>query len=71
MNDSSSSAPEICFVFVCQQGELELKALLLALSLKRHLRFHAELVAAVPSGIAEWGSLVSEHWKRWRRSVSV
>ena len=53
MNDSSSSAPEICFVFVCQQGELELKALLLALSLKRHLRFHAELVAAVPSGIAE------------------
>ena len=46
-----------CFVFVCQAGELEIKALLLAASLKRFLRCDYELVAAVPSPAAVWGAL--------------
>lgn len=44
-----------CFVFVCQQGELELKSLLLAASLKHHLRCDFELVAALPTPDAVWG----------------
>ena len=44
-----------CFVFVCQQGELELKSLLLAVSLKHYLRCDFELVAALPSPDAVWG----------------
>lgn len=44
-----------CFVFVCQRGELELKALLLAASLRRHLECEYELAAAVPEPEAQWG----------------
>ncbi|MDP9173336.1 MAG: sulfotransferase [Planctomycetota bacterium] len=36
------------FVFVCQGGELEIKASLLAASLRRHLKCEYELIAAVP-----------------------
>jgi hypothetical protein len=46
-----------CFVFVCQAGELEIKALLLAASLKRFVRCDYELVAAVPGPVAVWGEL--------------
>ena len=38
-----------CFVFVCQQGDLELKARLLAASLRHFLRCDFELVAALPT----------------------
>jgi hypothetical protein len=43
------------FVFVCQAGELELKAMLLAASLRRNLRSDHQLVAAVPTPEARWG----------------
>jgi hypothetical protein len=36
------------FVFVCDAGKLELQALLLAASLRRHLRCPCELIAAIP-----------------------
>ncbi len=39
------------FIFVCQQGELEIKALLLAASLVQNLRGDYELIAAVPHAI--------------------
>lgn len=44
-----------CFVFVCQQGELEPKSLLLAASLRHYLRCDFELVAALPLPEAVWG----------------
>ncbi len=44
-----------CFVFVCQQGELETKSMLLAASLRRFLRCEHELVAALPQPEAHWG----------------
>ncbi|HEY6853265.1 MAG TPA: hypothetical protein VI139_03390, partial [Gemmatimonadales bacterium] len=44
-----------CFAFVCQAGELEPKALLLAASLRRHLRCEHELVAAIPQPESAWG----------------
>jgi hypothetical protein len=43
------------FVFVCQQGELEAAALLLAASLKRFLRCAYELIACVPEPAEIWG----------------
>ncbi|EIJ41613.1 sulfotransferase family protein [Beggiatoa alba B18LD] len=45
-----------CFTFVCQQGELEIKALLLAISLKTFLRCNYELVATVPTPATDWGT---------------
>ena len=51
------SPRRFCFVFVCQSGELEVKALLLAASLKRFLRCDYELVAAVPMPMDVWGEL--------------
>jgi hypothetical protein len=45
------------FVFVCQAGDLEPGALLLAASLKRHLRCAHELIAAVPVPAEAWGRL--------------
>ena len=45
------------FVFICQQGELEIKAMLLAASLKRYLRCDYELVAAIPHPPTRWGTL--------------
>jgi hypothetical protein len=46
---------EYSFVFVCQQGPLEVKSMLLAASLKRQLRCHHELVAAIPVPQERWG----------------
>ncbi|MDM8557543.1 sulfotransferase [Candidatus Parabeggiatoa sp. HSG14] len=46
-----------CFVFVCQQGELEIKSMLLAASLKRYLRSEYELVAAIPHPPLRWGTI--------------
>lgn len=48
------------FVFVCQAGELEIKALLLAASLRRFLRCEHELIAAVPTPASTWGELADE-----------
>jgi hypothetical protein len=45
------------FVFICQKGELEIKAMLLAASLKRYLRGDYELVAAIPHPPSRWGTL--------------
>jgi hypothetical protein len=44
---------KFAFIFVCQKGELESKACLLAASLKRYLRCEYELIAAVPRGTGE------------------
>lgn len=46
-----------CFTFVCQPGELEIKSLLLAASLKRYLRGDYECVAAIPQPVTRWGDL--------------
>jgi hypothetical protein len=54
---SGAASRRYCFVFVCQAGELEIKALLLAASLKRSLRCDYELVAAVPTPATVWGEL--------------
>ena len=56
-NDSTADAPLYAFVFVCQAGELEIKALLLAASLKRHLRCAHELIVAVPTPAQTWGEI--------------
>ena len=45
------------FVFVCQKGDLEGMALLLAASLKRFLKCQYELIAAVPVPAEKWGTL--------------
>jgi hypothetical protein len=44
------------FVFVVQQGDLELKSLLLAASLRKFLRCDYELIGAVPVPTEEWGA---------------
>ncbi len=53
----SVTEPRYAFVFVCQAGEIEGKALLLAASLKNTLRCQYELIAAVPSPASTWGEL--------------
>lgn len=50
-----TAARRRAFVFVCQSGELEAKALLLAASLRRHLPAGSELIAAMPSPAQVWG----------------
>ncbi|HPJ97822.1 MAG TPA: sulfotransferase, partial [Syntrophales bacterium] len=45
-----------CFVFICQQGDLEIKSMLLAASLKQYLNCSSDLVAAVPQPEEKWGS---------------
>jgi len=52
-----TQARSFAFVFVCQAGALENKALLLAASLARHVRCDHELIAAVPSPVERWGTL--------------
>ena len=47
----------ICFVFICQAGELEAQAVLLAVSLRHFLQKDHELVAAVPVPADRWGLL--------------
>lgn len=44
------------FLFVCQPGELEIQALLLAVSLRRFLHCAHELVACVPTPSELWGT---------------
>jgi hypothetical protein len=56
----SRTPPRYAFVFVCQAGELEIKALLLAASLKRFLRCDFELIAALPTPASTWGELAPE-----------
>ena len=56
----SATSPRYAFVFVCQSGELEIKALLLAASLKRFLRCDHELIAALPTPASTWGELAAE-----------
>lgn len=48
--------PDLAFVFVCQRGELELKSLLLAASLRQQSRTRAELIAAVPNVLGQNGA---------------
>ena len=43
------------FVFVCQKGELEIKGLLLAASLRKFLKCDYELFAALPAPEETWG----------------
>ena len=48
---------DTCIVFICQSGELELKALLLAASLRKHLKQkNVELIAAIPEPDL-WGDI--------------
>jgi hypothetical protein len=58
MSDRGARAKDerVCFVFVCQQGVLETKAMLLAASLRRFLSSRHELVAAVPTPAVRWGA---------------
>jgi hypothetical protein len=44
------------FIFVCQQGPLEVQAVLLAASLRLHLRCEHELIACVPGPRDVWGA---------------
>lgn len=55
MNQVAKVVP-VQIVFVIQRGELALKALLLAYSLRKHLSATARLVAACPD-YADWGDL--------------
>lgn len=67
--------PRYCFTFICQQGELEIKALLLAASLKQFLRCDYELVAALPQPESRWGTpspATLELLKHWGvRTVTI
>jgi hypothetical protein len=49
-----------CFVFVCQQGNLELKSMLLAASLKHYLHCDYECVAAIPQPAVKWGTVSTD-----------
>jgi hypothetical protein len=51
------SKTKFCFVFICQKGELELKSMLLAASLRENLRGDYELVAAIPEPKSVWGEI--------------
>jgi len=59
-----------CFVFVCQQGELEIKSMLLAASLKRYLRGKFECVAAIPQADSRWG-IISEETRALMQTLGV
>ncbi len=52
----NSGVRSYAFLFICQQGELEVKSLLLAASLKRFLRCEHELIAAIPTPAEQWGA---------------
>lgn len=53
----SGTVESLCFAFVCQQGDLEIKACLLAASLRHFLGPDHDLVAAVPHPEDRWGSI--------------
>jgi hypothetical protein len=55
--DQEYKVMNYCFTFVCQQGDLELKSMLLAASLKRYLRCDYECVAAIPQPETQWGTV--------------
>jgi hypothetical protein len=59
-----------CFIFVCQQGGLELKSMLLAASLKRYLRCDYECVAAIPQPATRWGT-ISVETRAFMQSLGV
>jgi hypothetical protein len=61
---------QTAFVFVCQSGELEAKAAILAASLRRHLPADAVLVALVPQPESDWGRL-ADHTLRFLESLGV
>lgn len=50
----------MAFAFVCQAGEWELKAALLAASLRRHYGAEVELIAAVPHPHDIWGTMAQD-----------
>jgi len=56
--------------FVCQHGELEIKALLLAASLRRFLTCEADLIACLPEPASRWG-IVSPATLRVLTSLGV
>lgn len=58
------------FVFVCQGGEWEVKAMLLAASLRRHHGTNFELIAAVPGPPEVWGEL-SDHTRALIGSLNL
>jgi hypothetical protein len=53
----STPTRKLAFVFVCQAGEWELKAMLLAASLRRHYGSDPDLIAAIPHPPEVWGSV--------------
>lgn len=61
---------KFCFVFVCQQGELEIKSMLLAASLRENLRGDYELVAAIPKPKSHWGK-ISELTKKIIKQLDI
>ena len=52
----ATDVSSLAFVFVCHGGELEIKALLLAASLREILGDAPELIAAVPQPASVWGA---------------
>ena len=56
-SETRAEETSLAFVFVCQSGEWEVKATLLAASLRRHVSPDVELIAAVPHPSAVWGQL--------------
>lgn len=56
----SQRSRKFAFVFICQHGEIEVEAILLALSLKRFLRCDYELIAAIPTPAEVWGEPLAE-----------
>lgn len=56
MSAGEAGRTEMCLVFVCQGGALEIQSLLLAASLRRALGSAHELVAAIPTPAAVWGT---------------
>lgn len=55
------------FIFVCQAGELEIKALLLVASLREQMACDCELIAAVPHPPETWGQCRPETLDQLRR----
>ena len=51
---------KFAFVFVCQAGELEIQAMLLAASLRQQFGYTPECIAAIPQPESHWGTLSEE-----------
>lgn len=60
-------APAFAFVFVCHGGELQIKSLLLAASLRATLGDAPQLIAAVPQPASLWGAPSSAAQEMFRR----